>query len=70
MPAPAQAQDRQQAQPQHQRSSSREKNRLLNLRVETNLDFGRSEEPILVYQAASVEEPRRVGQEIIQWSWV
>jgi len=72
MPAPAHAQDRQQAQPQHQRSSSREKNRLLNLRVETNLDFGRrSEEPVLVYQAASVEEPRRVRQEeILQWTWI
>ncbi|RPB03798.1 hypothetical protein L873DRAFT_1786778 [Choiromyces venosus 120613-1] len=65
----------QEAQSQHQRSSSREKNLLLNLRVETDLDFGgRSEEPVLVYQApiaVALEEPRVVRQEeIIQWSWI
>ncbi|PUU72741.1 hypothetical protein B9Z19DRAFT_1096669 [Tuber borchii] len=72
IPESVYAQDGQQVQPHHQRSSSREKNRLLNLRVETNLDFGRrSEEPVLVYQAAPVEEPRRMRQEeIIQCNWI
>ncbi|PWW74293.1 hypothetical protein C7212DRAFT_328983 [Tuber magnatum] len=71
MPIPVHVQDTQETQPQHQRSSSREKNRLLNLRVETDLDFGRrGREPVLVYRAASAEEPRRARrEEISQWSW-
>ncbi|KAG0640606.1 hypothetical protein HOY80DRAFT_1135830 [Tuber brumale] len=72
VPILAHVRDTQEEQPQHRRSTSREKNRLLNLRVETDLDSGRrNQEPVLVYHAPRVEEPRRIRQEeIVQWSWV